>query len=95
MVAGGEHPATVLPEPHDGVDVGGAEAVTDIDGHQPQLVVVELVETAQDRVVAAPVGPIAGGHFVARRPQLVGEQREAGDLPVVGISLDRRLQQDL
>jgi hypothetical protein len=95
VVAGGEHPATVLPEPHDRVDVGGAEAVTHVDGHQPQLVVVEFVEPAEDRVVAAPICPVAGGDFVTRCPQLVGEQRKAGDLPVVGVSLDRRLQQYL
>ena len=44
MVAGGEHAATVLAEPQDGVGVGVGEAVTDVDGHQPQLVVAEFVE---------------------------------------------------
>jgi hypothetical protein len=47
MTAGGEHPATVLTEPLDGVSVGGGEAVTDVDGHQPQLVDVELVDMTQ------------------------------------------------
>ena len=95
MVAGGEHPATVLAEPQDGVGVGVGEAVTDVDGHQPQLVVVEFVESAQDRVVLATADPVARGHLVAGGPQLVGEQREAGDVPVVGVFGDCRLQQDL
>jgi len=47
MTAGGEHPTTVLTEPLDGVRVGGGEAVTDVDGHQPQLVDVELVDMTQ------------------------------------------------
>ena len=65
MVAGGEHSATVLAEPHDGVGIGGGETVTDVDGHQPQLVVVEFVDVTQYRVVVAPVVPVARGHLVA------------------------------
>ena len=95
MVAGGEHAAAVLPEPHDRIGVGIGEAVTDVDGHQPQLVVAQSVETAQDRVVVAPAGPVTRGHVMARCPQLVGEQREAGDVPIVGMRRDRGLQQDL
>ena len=51
VIAGGEHAAAVLAEPHDRFGLGGGEPVTDVDGHQPELVVVELVETAQNRVV--------------------------------------------
>ena len=50
---------------------------------------------AQDRVVVAPADPVARDHVVAGGPQLVGQQREAGDVPVVGMLGDRRLQQDL
>ncbi len=95
MVAGGEHPATVLSEPHDGLGLGFGETVTDVDGHQPHLVVVEFVESAQDRVVLGTADPVARGHLVAGGPQLVGEQREARDVPVIGMRRDRRLQQDL
>ena len=57
------------------------EPVTDVDGHQPQLVEAELVETAQDRVVIGSVGAVARDHFVAGGPQFVGQQREAADRP--------------
>ena len=57
--------------PRDGGRVGGGQAVPDVDGHQPQLVMIELVETAQDRVVIGSVGPVARRHVVAGGPQLI------------------------
>jgi hypothetical protein len=94
VIASGEHPATVLAEPPDGIRVGGSEAVADIDGHEPQLVVAEFVDMAQHRVVVAAVGPVSRDHFEPGCAQLVGQQREASDIPVVGMCRDGRLQQD-
>ncbi len=65
-----------------------------VDGHQPELVVVERVEHAQHRVVGRFVA-VAGRHLVASVCHLVGEEREPPDVPVVGDVHDGRLQQDV
>ena len=74
VITRGEHATTVLAEPPDGVGVSGCEAITDVDRHQPQLVVAELVEPAEDRVAVGTVGPVTRGHVVAGRPQLARQQ---------------------
>ena len=71
MVARGQHPAAVLPEAHDGVHLGVGEAISDVDGHQPQLVVVESVEPAQDGVVAGDA--VARGDVMAGDAQFVSQ----------------------
>ncbi len=94
MVARGQQAATALAEAHDPRRVAGREPVARVDGHQPELVVVERVEHAHHRVVGRIVA-IAGRHLVASACQLVGEEREPPDVPVVGNVHDGRLQQDL
>ena len=54
VIARGEQPATVLAESARCLGLGIGEAVTDVDGQQPQLVVAELVDVAQDGVVVGP-----------------------------------------
>ena len=73
VVTGGENPSAVLAEPHDGVGVGGTESIPDVDGHQPELIEVQLVEAAQNRIVTATLIAVARGHLMAGGPQLVGE----------------------
>ena len=69
-----KHAATVLADPQDCFGLGGGQAVPDVDGHQPQLVVAQLVDTTQDGVVIAPVDAVTHDHVVSGRPQLVGQQ---------------------
>ena len=94
VVARGQQPATALAEAHDPRRVAGREPVAGVDGHQPELVVVERVEHAQHRVVGRFVA-VAGRHLVASACHLVGEEREPPDVPVVGDVHDGRLQQDV
>ena len=93
VVARGQHPATALAEAHDPRCVARREPVAGVHGHQPELVVVEFVEPAQHRIVACACS-VTCGDVVARGPQFIGQQREAGDLPVVGTRRDGRLQEN-
>ena len=68
VVAGGEYAAAVLAEPHDRFGVCGGEPVSDVDGHQPELVVVQLVEAAQNGIVGPLRPAVARDHVVARGP---------------------------
>jgi len=73
VVAGGEQPSAALAEPADRCGFGIGEAVPDVDGQQPQLVVAQLVDMTQDRVVAVAAGAVARDHVVAGRPQFFGQ----------------------
>ncbi len=68
VVAGGEHTSAVLAKANNRFGFGIRQPVTDVHRHQPQLVVVQLVNTTEHRVVAATVGAVTGDHIVARTP---------------------------
>ena len=74
----------------------GVQAFAGVHGEQPHLVEVRGVERAQHGVgLALGRGAVAGGHLHARHArQVVAQQREAGDRPVVLSGLDGGLQQD-
>jgi hypothetical protein len=93
VVARGDDTTAALPEPEDPGGVVGGEATAGVDGQQPELVVLEPVESAQGRVDLAGIA-VAGGDVVPRAAQLPREQREAGNVPVVVGVDDRRLHQD-
>jgi hypothetical protein len=74
MVPGGEDPATVVAEPHHRGGIGFGEAVTAVDGQQPQLVIIELVDVTEYGVVAASIDPVSCDNLVAGGPKHLGQQ---------------------
>src|SRR5262249_57156161 len=99
VVARDEQPATPPAKASDGGTFVGREAVPAVDGEEPELGDVRRVERREDGVVAAR-GAVAGHDVVERgaagvpeRREMIAQQREAPDVPVVGGRRDGGLQQ--
>ena len=82
--------------------IRNAETVAQIDGKQPKLVEVCLIERAENRIIPLSVSfAIARYNFAQRftgcvflRSEFVPQKREAIDVPIVGFEGNRRLHED-
>lgn len=103
MVTRGEKSAASLTETRDPFAVTDCHSIAGIDGEEPEFVEVSRVEHAQHEVVTFGVCfSIARGDFINRIPnfipdrrEMVAQQREPFDAPVVFSVWNRRLQKDV
>jgi hypothetical protein len=103
VIARGENAAAALVKTRDSFAVGVGQSVSGIDGKQPKLVDISLIEHAQDGVVAVCVClSIACSDFVKRdavvvfeRREMISQQRKPRDVPIVFRRRNSRLQQDV
>src|SRR5437763_9910083 len=102
MVARGEDAAAALAKARDALTVGHGQTVARVNGEEPQFVEVCRVEPAQHFVVAVRVRlAVARRDFaesaafrVFQSAQMLAEQREPADVPVVLGGRDGGLQKD-
>ena len=101
MIPGYQQPATLGTEARDRRAILRREAISGVDGEQPQLPEVALVDRRQHRVRPARGSAIAHRDgierptlIVARRAEKRAKLAEPGDRPVVLGRRDRRLQQN-
>src|SRR5262249_44279510 len=100
VVARDEQPTAPPAKAADPAAVVGGEAVAAVHGEQPELVDVRRVEDRQDGIVTARGAGArddvearrAAG--VAQRGEVIAQQREPPDVPVVACRRDGGLQQD-
>src|SRR6266850_2472977 len=102
MIARRHDPATTLAKTRDALTVRHTEPIAGIDREQPQLVKVRLLKVSENWIIAVGIHfAIPGRHFtdfvsacVFHRTQLIAQQREAADMPIVFGKRNGSLQQD-
>ena len=99
MIARRQDPATSLMKARDAFAVSLTQAIARIDSEEPELVKVRRVEHAQNTIVALSVGlAIPRRDFVKAivdRSEMLPQQREARDVPVVFDIRNRGLQKNV
>jgi hypothetical protein len=102
VIAGDQQSAAPGVESRDRLAILGREPITDIDREQPELVELGTVEGGKNRIRLARGIAIPRGDVIERLAlavgevcQIVAQQAEAPDMPIVLGGRDGGLQQDL
>lgn len=96
MIAGGEHAAASATERFDACAFSRIEAVTCVDGEQPQFIESRLREPREGLVDAIEIAiEIARGHCNSgQRPEVLSQSRKSSYVPVVKSERNRGLDED-
>jgi PAS domain S-box-containing protein len=89
VIAGNEESATAFAESRDGRAFTGTQARPGVDGDEPHLIEIGLIEALERSIL------VAAGHVEAALLEGGVEQVEPGDVPVVRGEWDCCLEQDL
>ena len=87
MIARDEDAAAALVEARDGLTFFAAQPASRVDGEEPQLIEVGLIEPAE-------IFFIATSYIEATAAEMRGQFGKSGDVPVVWRVRDGGLQQD-
>src|SRR5687768_510800 len=102
MIPSGENAATALTKARNALAVPSCQPFAQVDGEKPQLGKAALIQFSQNWFIALSIGFSIARHDVVqqiaviifKRSEMIAQEGEAADVPVVSFEGNRCLHQD-